>query len=172
MTPAGPGMLPAPARLHAMPAPTDIELTADDASRLGTLLESLPHNAKLGLRVVEVASGRCTAYVEFRPELVGDPSRGVLHGGVVTTLIDATAGAAVYSSIPSKTSLATLDMRIDYLRPTEPDKRLYATAELYRLTRRIAFVRASAYQDDTGNQVAHCAASFMVGSLGFSMRAR
>ena len=172
MTPAGPGILPAPARLRAMPAPTDIELTADDAGRLGTLIESLPHNAKLGIRVAEIAPGHCTAYVEFRPELVGDPRRGVLHGGVVTTLIDATAGAAVYSSIPSKTSLATLDMRIDYLKPTEPDKRLYATAELYRLTRRIAFVRASAYQDDTENQVAHCAASFMVGSLGFSMQAR
>ena len=172
MTRTGPGTRPAPARRHAMPALTDIELTADDAGRLGTLLESLPHNAKLGIRVAEIASGRCTAYVEFRPELVGDPTRGVLHGGVVTTLIDATAGAAVYTSIPSKTSLATLDMRIDYLKPTEPDKRLYATAELYRLTRRIAFVRASAYQDDMENQVAHCAASFMVGSLGFAMQAR
>ena len=92
------------------------------------------------------------------------------HGGVVTTLIDATAGAAVYSSLPRGTPLATLDMRIDYLKPAEPDKRLYAIAELYRLTRRIAFVRASAYQDDPENQVAHCAASFMIGSLGFSMR--
>ena len=172
MTPAAPGLLPAPARRHAMPVPTDIELTADDAGRLGALLESLPHNAKLGLRVVEIAPRRCTAYVEFRPELVGDPRRRVLHGGVVTTLIDATAGAAVYSSIPSQTSLATLDMRIDYLKPAEPDRRLYATAELYRLTRRIAFVRASAYQDDAENQVAHCAASFMVGSLGFAMQAR
>ena len=153
-----------------MPAPTDIPLTADDAKHIGSVLESLPHNAKLGIRTVEIARGRCTAFIEFRPELVGDPHRGVLHGGVVTTLIDATAGAAVYSSIPPQSSLATLDMRIDYLRPAEPDKRLYASAELYRLTRRIAFVRASAYQDDPENQVAHCAASFMIGSLGFSMR--
>ena len=154
-----------------MPASIDTPLTADDATRIAHVLESLPHNAKLGLRTVEIARGRCTTYIEFRPELVGDPRRGVLHGGVVTTLIDATAGAAVYSSLPPETSLATLDMRIDYLKPAEPDKRLYASAELYRLTRRIAFVRASAYQDDPQNQVAHCAASFMIGSLGFSMRA-
>ena len=120
--------------------------------------------------MVEIAPGRCTAYIEFRPELVGDPSRGVLHGGVVTTLIDATAGGAVYASIPHDTSLATLDMRIDYLKPAAPDKRLHASAELYRLTRRIAFVRASAYQDYPANQVAYCTASFMVGSLGYSMR--
>jgi len=154
-----------------MPAPTDTPLSADDAHRIGRVIESLPQNAKLGIRTVDVARGRCTTYIEFRPELVGDPHRGVLHGGVVTTLIDSTAGAAVYSSLPPETPLATLDMRIDYLKPAEPDKRLYAAAELYRLTRRIAFVRACAYQDEPENQVAHCAASFMVGSLGLSMRA-
>ena len=153
-----------------MPASTDTPLSADDASRIDRVLESLPHNAKLGIRTVEIERGRCTTYIEFRPELVGDPRRGVLHGGVVTTLIDATAGAAVYSSLPPEAPLATLDMRIDYLKPAEPNKRLYAHAELYRLTRWIAFVRASAYQDDPQNQVAHCVASFMVGSLGFSMR--
>ena len=149
---------------------TDTRIPVDEAKCIQTALESLPHNAKLGIRMVEIAPGRCTTYIEFRPELVGDPSRGVLHGGVVTTLIDATAGAAVYASIPLDRSLATLDMRIDYLKPAKPDKRLYATAELYRLTRRIAFVRASAYQDRRGNQVANCVASFMVGSVGYSMR--
>lgn len=146
------------------------QLPANDARSIKAALESLPHNAKLGIRMVEVAPGRCTTYIKFRPELVGDPSRGVLHGGVVTTLIDATAGAAVYASIPLDRSLATLDMRIDYLKPAKPDRRLYATAELYRLTRRIAFVRASAYQDYRANQVANCAASFMVGSVGYAMK--
>ncbi|MDD9982089.1 MAG: PaaI family thioesterase, partial [Gammaproteobacteria bacterium] len=127
-----------------MPAPTGTPPSPDDASRIATVIESLPHNAKLGIRTVEIARGRCTTFIEFRPELVGDPHRGVLHGGVVTTLVDATAGVAVYTSLPPETPLATLDMRIDYLRSTEPDKRLYATAELSRLTRRIAFVRASA----------------------------
>ena len=153
-----------------MTKPADTQPPSHDANRIAAALETLPHNAKLGIRMVEVVPGRCTTYIEFRPELVGDPNRGVLHGGVVTTLVDATAGAAVYASIPRDTSLATLDMRIDYLKPALPDKRLYATAELYRLTRRIAFVRASAYQDDPENQVANCVASFMVGSLGYSMR--
>ena len=156
--------------LPAVSVSTDAAAAGDDVHRIGSVIESLPHNAKLGIRTIEIAPGRCTTYVEFRPELVGDPQRGVLHGGVVTTLIDATAGAAVYAAIPAGTALATLDMRIDYLKPAEPHKRLYASAELYRLTRRIAFVRASAYQDDPENQVAHCAASFMAGSLGFSIR--
>jgi uncharacterized protein (TIGR00369 family) len=153
-----------------MSRPTDTQPPPHDANRIAAALETLPHNAKLGIRMVELVPGHCTTYIEFRPELVGDPNRGVLHGGVVTTLVDATAGAAIYASLPRDTSLATLDMRIDYLKPALPDKRLYATAELYRLTRRIAFVRASAYQDSPENQVANCVASFMVGSLGYSMR--
>ena len=40
------------------------------------------HNAKLGTRTVEIAGGRCTTDIELRPELVGDPHQGVLHGGV------------------------------------------------------------------------------------------
>ena len=153
-----------------MTASTHTALSADRTKFIATAVESLPHNAKLGIRLVEMTCGRCTTYIDFRPELIGDPGSGVLHGGVVTTLIDATAGAAVYTSIPLEKSLATLDMRIDYLKPAEPEERLYVTAELYRLTRRIAFVRAFAYQGDPGNRVAHCAASFMIGSLGLSMR--
>ena len=154
-----------------MPGPIHPAPTADEAERLVAVLESLPHNAKLGLRVADIGRGHCIAYIEYRPELVGDPGRGVLHGGVVTTLIDATSGAAVFASLPAGTPLATLDMRIDYLKPAEPHKRLHARAELYRLTRRIAFTRASAYQDDPGSPVAHCAASFMIGGIGFSVGA-
>ena len=114
-----------------MPASIHPALTADETECLVAVLESLPHNAKLGIRVADVGRGHCTAYIEYRPELVGDPSRGVLHGGAVTTLIDATSGAAVYASLPGGTPLATLDMRIDYLKPAEPHKRLHAHAELY-----------------------------------------
>ena len=86
---------------------------------------------------------------------------GVLHGGVVTTLIDSTAGAAVYAALPAGTPLATLDMRIDYLRPAEPDKRLYARAEVYRTTRQIVFVRATAYQAGPNDLVANAVGTFM-----------
>ena len=161
------GILRLPSSLYAMSKSTDIQFPVNDMERFRVALESLPHHAKLGLRTAEIAPGRCTTYIEFRPELVGDPNRRVLHGGVVIALIDTTAGAAVYTSLPPETSLATLDMRIDHLKPTEPDKRLYATAELYGLTRRIAFVRTSAYQDDPGNRVAYCIASYMIGNLGY-----
>ena len=152
-----------------MPVLSDTRLPLDKVERVAEVIESLPHNVKLGIRTAEVSHGRCVTYIEFRPEFVGDPKREVLHGGVVTTLIDTTAGGAVYSCLSGETPIATLDMRIDYLRPAAPDKRLYARAEVCRLTRRIAFVQAFAYQDDVDNQVATCNAAFMIGSLGLSI---
>ena len=79
-----------------------------------------PHMRRLGFEVVSIKGGVCVAKLPYRTELVGDPRSGVLHGGVVTTLLDTTGGAAVFSAIGLPISLATLDLRIDYLRPSRP----------------------------------------------------
>jgi uncharacterized protein (TIGR00369 family) len=106
--------------------------------------------------------------LEQRPELIGDPERGILHGGVITTLLDSVAGTAAYSQIDEGVALATLDLRIDYLRPTRAGKRVYGAAHVYRRTRNVYFVSGTAYQDDPDSPVARCAASFMLGSVGFA----
>ena len=153
-----------------MSASIGTPLPPETMERVVEVIEALPHNAKLGIRAAEIARGRCVTYIDYRAELVGDPSRNVLHGGVVTALIDTTAGAAVYSCLSGDTPLATLDMRIDYLKPTESDRRLHANAEVRHLTRRVGFVCAFAYQDDPDNRVAICNAVYMIGSLGLSIR--
>ena len=109
---------------------------------------------------VEVTEGVVVAMVPYRPQLVGNVFTGSLHGGVVTTLIDQTSGAAVISCLGGRESVATLDLRIDHLRATVPDKPLYARAECYRLTASIAFVRCTAYQDQA-IPVATSMSSFM-----------
>src|SRR5690606_34899092 len=61
-------------------------------------------------------------------------------------------------------SMATLDLRIDYMGPAEPHKDVLAEAVCYKRTRHIAFVRAVAYQESAAKPVATCVATFMLGT--------
>jgi uncharacterized protein (TIGR00369 family) len=98
----------------------------------------------------------------YRDDLVGDPQSGVLHGGVVTTLLDSTAGAAVMTRLLMPSPIATLDLRIDYLRPSTPRAPLHARVECYKVTRHVAFTRGIAYNTDERDPVASMAATFML----------
>jgi 1,4-dihydroxy-2-naphthoyl-CoA hydrolase len=69
----------------------------------------------LGIRIVDVGPGRATAEVEVRDELVH--RFGVLHGGVVATLVDQVLGSAVYPVVPEGTWPATLEFKLNYLAP-------------------------------------------------------
>jgi uncharacterized protein (TIGR00369 family) len=133
------------------------------------ILQGIPHCAALGVKVIEVRHSHVTLSLPYNPDLVGDPVNGVLHGGVVTSLIDSVAGMAVFAKLFATghklQAIATLDLRIDYLKPAAAQKELYATAECYKLTRSIAFVRARAYHPDAPEDwVANCVATFMIGS--------
>ncbi|MFX5578868.1 PaaI family thioesterase, partial [Acinetobacter baumannii] len=56
---------------------------------------------------------------------------------------------------------ATLDLRIDYLRPASRGATVIGRGECYRLTRQIAFVRGQAHDGDPDDPIAHVAGTFM-----------
>ena len=121
-----------------------------------------PHMREIGLRFTDVGEGTVVGELPYRLDLVGDPISGVLHGGVVTTLLDSTAGAAVLSKLGSPMPIATLDLRIDYLRPSTPRKTLRAKVECFKMTHHVAFARGIAYNDDESDPVASVAGTFML----------
>jgi uncharacterized protein (TIGR00369 family) len=121
-----------------------------------------PHMRELGLRILSADRGVVVGMVPYREDLVGDPQTGVLHGGVVTTLLDSIAGASVMSTLAIAAPIATLDLRIDYLRPSTPRAPLHARVECYKLTRHVAFTRGVAYNADERDPVASMAATFML----------
>ncbi|HYW93595.1 MAG TPA: PaaI family thioesterase [Gammaproteobacteria bacterium] len=127
-------------------------------------LNAIPHNETLGIRFVAAEPGSATLCLPYRDEQVGNPDNGVIHGGVITSLIDSVSGLAVFCSLPDFESIATLDLRIDYMKPARPGGDLFARADCYKRTRQIAFVRALAYQDAPDNPVATSVSSFMRGA--------
>lgn len=127
-----------------------------------TFTQYIPHVKELGMEVVEVAGGVAIMELPYQERLVGNPETGVLHGGAVTTLIDTVCGIAVVSALDEPCPIATLDLRIDYLRPAEPGAALISRAECYKVTKQMAFVRATAYQGDPDDPVATSAGTFIL----------
>src|ERR1700759_456764 len=122
------------------------------------------YGAISGLQLDRAAPGEAWSSLPYRPVFVGDTATGVLHGGVVTAMLDESCGMAVQLALDGARAIATLDLRIDYQKPATPGLAIRAHAICYRVTRSIAFVRATAYQDSEDEPVATATACFMLGA--------
>lgn len=137
-------------------APTLVE----QVSRL--FVDRVPHNAAIGMVMEAFGGGRAVSRLPYRADLVGHPATNVLHGGAVTSVIDATCGASVFAAMRSPTPIATLDLRIDYLRPSTPGRAVTCEAHCDKITRNVAFAHARAHDGDPDDPVATAAATFMI----------
>ncbi len=131
---------------------------------LPQLVSGPPHPQALGFALEGVEDDVVTLRCPYREDLIGDPVTRVLAGGVVTTLLDHVCGMAVWVKMDRFVSIATLDLRIDYMRAAEPGLALFARARCYKLTRSVAFVRAWAYDADPDHPVAAAQSAFMLES--------
>lgn len=134
---------------------------AGSARRGWNFFRGVPHARALNLEMVEAGDGIGVLKVPYDDALIGNPVTRVIHGGVITSLIDSACGMAIFTALPRMEPIATLDLRIDYMKPAVPGQDLYARSECYKLTRRVAFCRATAYQSDFDDPVATSVAAFM-----------
>ncbi len=125
-------------------------------------IDVIPYSHFLGMRLVEYTEGRIVFDLPYSEKLIGDPETGVMQGGAITTLLDAVCGNAVLTKLRELRRVATLDLRIDYLRPAQAGRTVRAEAECYRVTHHIAFVRATAHDGDPQNLLATAAGTFVV----------
>lgn len=139
------------------------DTTDNDKTRIAQqFIEAIPHARVLGMRVDALAAGTATISMPWAEHLVGDPRSGVVHGGVVSALMDTCCGAATMAHPSGPESTATIDLRIDYMRGATPGQRITARAECYHMTRSVAFVRAVALDEDGDNPVAAATGAFTV----------
>lgn len=126
------------------------------------MILNVPHSAALGMQVVSAGDSRGSLHVPWREDLVGDPDAAVIAGGVVTALLDHCCGLAIKTARADMSMTATLDLRIDYLRPAQARAGITAEAHCYKLTRSVAFVRAQAWDVSPDDPVATAQAAFML----------
>ena len=115
-----------------MKKPVDAE--ADEAALLAIIRESfverMPFNRILGIDVLSLHHDQPELRFEMRPDLVGNYTRNMLHGGVISSVLDVTGGLVAFLGVQQKlkgkpvaeiverfSRIGTIDLRIDYLRP-------------------------------------------------------
>jgi uncharacterized protein (TIGR00369 family) len=142
----------------------------DKAEKLSRLdqgfTHAIPHNRALGLSFVDFADGEAQLKLPYSEQLVGNPETGVIHGGAITSMLDAACGAAVFLALGAPRPIATLDLRIDYLKMGSPRRDVLCKAKCYKVTKNVAFVRGIAYHDDENDPIASATGSFIIQGKG------
>lgn len=138
--------------------------------RSGQYVSNTPHARMLGMELVAAEPQRGTIKLPWRADLSGESGDEIIAGGAVTALLDHTCGLAVLASMDKPGFCATLDLRIDYQRPAGRQKPVTAEAWCYKLTRQIAFVRATAWDETPEHPVAAAQATFVLTSISPTRR--
>ena len=124
--------------------------------------ERTPHNKYLGMRLESVGPTEATCMVPPSVTLGGDLNGATIHGGVTAAAIDVASGAALCMALGRVRTIATLELRIDSLRPAAASQYLRVHAQCYKVIGMTAFVRALAFQEDPIDPVASSQGTFML----------
>jgi uncharacterized protein (TIGR00369 family) len=127
-----------------------------DPQILREIMEKMiPFNRFLGLTLTEVRPGFARLEVPYRDELIGDPVRPALHGGVISALIDTCGGAACWTEIDAADRISTVDLRVDYLRPGRK-LRIIAEGRVIRMGNHVGVADVTVFHPDAPGELVAC----------------
>ena len=107
--------------------------------------EQVHIGATLGIEITERGDGRSVLHWDAQPEYGFPTSSGqVIHGGMVTTLLDSAMGAACWSTLGDDEVFLTADLRVEFYRASRPGL-LVAKGSVVKRTSRLAFCMAELY---------------------------
>jgi uncharacterized protein (TIGR00369 family) len=122
--------------------------------------QRITFNQVLGLKITSLAPERVTARIAMRPELIGSAAHQRIHGGVIASGLDSMGGLAIMAALGARhmdepplqrmrhfAKLATIDLRVDYLRPGTGSV-FDLRAEVLRLGSRVASTRMEFLGED------------------------
>jgi len=122
------------------------------------------HAGRLGIRFHAIGEDWIELALPYSEDLIGDEDSGVIASGPIIAMMDVATSLAVWQRTGGFSPHATLDLRIDYLRPARPGQLVIGRAECLRVARAISFTRGIAHDGDINDPIAHVAATFMVPS--------
>jgi len=129
-----------------------------DIARFAELLSG--HSTELGQRYVAHGDDWAEMGFDYDPRFAMQTTTGILASGPIISLIDSVSSFSIIAKIKRFRPMATLDLRIDYLRSAPPGRAINARATCYRVTRNVAFVRCEAHDGDPADPIALSMSSF------------
>lgn len=119
------------------------------------------HGFVLGIQYRDHGDDWAELELPYDERLVGDAATGIIASGPVVSLMDMATSIAIWARLGVFRPQATLDLRVDYLRPATPGKTVIGRGECYRITKSVAFVRGQAHDGDPEDPIAHVAGTYM-----------
>jgi uncharacterized protein (TIGR00369 family) len=132
-----------------------------DPERFMQMASALGHGGALGIGYRAHGEDWCELDLPYDARLVGMAESGILASGPIISLMDMATSLAIWVRLGRFRHQATLDLRVDYLRPAEPGRAIVGRGECYAVTRSVGFVRGVAHDGDPERPVAHVGGTFM-----------
>ena len=134
---------------------------AFDPERFMNYVRRIGHGGALGIAYRGHGEDWAELSLPYDARLVGMPESGIIASGPIISLMDMATSLSIWVKLGRFRHQATLDMRVDYLRPAVPGRTLVGRGECYGVTRSVGFVRGLAHDGDAEDPVAHVSATFM-----------
>ena len=128
-------------------------------------MRGVPHMNALGIQFSGAGRSWAELKLPWREDLVGYPGKdgepGVIASGALFALMDSCGGFSVQAAAGVWSPIATLDLRLDYLRPARPGQTVFAYSKVQKQTRSVVFVRGYAHDGDRDDPLALMSGAFM-----------
>ncbi len=126
-----------------------------------TYIRQVGHGGALGIGYLDHGEDWAELSLPYDDKLIGMPETGVIASGPIVSLMDMATSVAIWVRLNTFRHQATLDLRVDYLRPATPGRTLIGRGECYAIRRSVAFVRGIAHDGDADDPIAHVTGTFM-----------
>ena len=134
---------------------------AFDPERFMSYVRRVGHGGAIGIAYHDHGDDWAELCLPYDPRLIGVAETGIIASGPIISLMDMATSLAIWIRLGHFRHQATLDLRVDYLRPAAPGRNIIGRGTCYGTTRSVGFVRGLAHDGDAEDPVANVTGTFM-----------
>ncbi|MBU0516814.1 MAG: PaaI family thioesterase [Proteobacteria bacterium] len=121
-------------------------------------VNTCPYFSLLGMRIEDLGPGESHVVIDVEPKHL--QPFGIVHGGVFSSLMDASCFWAVFTAVEDGTVLTTVEVKLNYLAPSQSGQ-LIGRGRLIKLGKTLGLGDAR-IEDEKGRLLCHGTATVMV----------